>query len=127
MVRVLMLIMVPSHVKGALMKYFFLFLVVLGAIGYTFYYGGDDSVWTDDDLKTLVLQKNESLCAMPELLEEHNTNPKQCGIDFLSQVDTCLVETEAVFPGDEFDSKHDFLKAFNTTLSCIVVNMKSSE
>jgi len=106
------------------MKYFFLFLVVLGVIGYVFYYGGDNSIWTDDDLETLVIQKNEELCAMPELAEEHNTTPKQCGVAFTSQIDTCLAETEQIFPGDEFDSKSAFLKAFNTTLSCIVVNMK---
>ena len=124
MEHVLMLIMVRSHVKGVMMKYFFLFLVVLSVIGYTFYYGGDHSIWNDDDLEMLVIQKNEALCAMPELLEEHNTTSKQCRVAFTSQIDACLAQTEQTFPGYEFDSKNAFLKAFNTTLSCIVVNMK---
>ena len=108
------------------MKYFFLFLVVLGVIGYTFYYGGDNSTWTDDDLETLVIQKNEDLCTMPELLDQYHITPKQCSAAFVSQIDTCLNKTEKTFPGYEFESKNEFLKAFNETLNCIILSMETS-
>jgi hypothetical protein len=107
------------------MKYFFLFLILLAAIGYTFYYGGDDSVWTDADLETLVMQKNEDLCLMPEFLEEYKINQAECQEIFISKIDYCLEQTEQSYPGEEFESKQQFLDAFNEALSCIALNMKN--
>jgi len=104
------------------MKY--LFLVLIGLVGYTFYYGGDDSTWTDDDLETLVMQKNEDLCIMPEFLEEYKITEEACRLSFASKAELCLTQVEQTYPGEDFASKNQFLEAFNDALSCIATNMR---
>ena len=106
------------------MKYILLFLVI--AAGSYIYYERSRA-WDDADLEALVIDKNQDLCVMPELLEQYNITPTQCEEAFTANIDYCLAETEQKFPGDEFESKAQILKAFNQTLNCIIVNMEKVE
>ena len=103
------------------MKY--IFLILIAFTGYTFYFGGDD-IWTDEELEVLVVQKNEDLCVMSEFLEEYNITQQDCSSSFISETDACFEETKLDYPGDKFETKKQFLEAFNETLSCIAMGMK---
>lgn len=102
------------------MKYFLLFLVAAGS----YIYYERSQAWNDNDLAELVMEKSEELCVMPELLEQYSISTKQCASNFTRNIDTCLVEAEQKYPGKEFESKAQILKAFNETLNCIIVKME---